>query len=128
MKKFLQTTKEKVFATISLIWLVIIYASTMTGYSKDTEGFFIIGLGPVVSKGFSFWGKEAFPFVAIPFGLTLNQDNKQYEMRTNIALGIMGKIPVKKLEKLIFNLEADINLNNSFTAVFLGMTYPLALD
>ena len=48
MKKFLQTTKEKVFATISLIWLIIIYASTMTGYSKDTEGFFIIGLGPVV--------------------------------------------------------------------------------
>lgn len=48
MKKYLQTTKEKVLATISLVWLVIIYASTMTGYSKDTEGFFIIGLGPIV--------------------------------------------------------------------------------
>lgn len=48
MKKFLQTTKEKAWATISLIWLVIIYAATMTSYSKDTESFFIIGLGPII--------------------------------------------------------------------------------
>ena len=48
MKKLLETTKEKIWATISLIWLVIMYASTMTGYSKDTEGFFLLGLGPIV--------------------------------------------------------------------------------
>ena len=48
MKKILNTTKEKIWATISLVWLVFIYAATMTGYSKDTQSFFIIGLGPIV--------------------------------------------------------------------------------
>ncbi len=48
MKKLLETTKEKIWATISLVWLVIMYAATMTGSSKDTEGFFMLGLGPIV--------------------------------------------------------------------------------
>ena len=48
MKKYLQTKKEKIWATVSLIWLVLSYAIFMAGRRPDTESFFIFGLMPVV--------------------------------------------------------------------------------
>ena len=48
MKKFLNSRTEKISASISLIWLVIIFAGTMTGRYKDTQGFFIFGLMPLI--------------------------------------------------------------------------------
>ncbi len=48
MKKFLNSRTEKISASISLVWLVIIFASTMTGRYKDTQGFFIFGLTPLI--------------------------------------------------------------------------------
>ena len=48
MKKFLNSRTEKISASISLIWLVIIFTGTMTGRSKDTQGFFIFGLMPLI--------------------------------------------------------------------------------
>lgn len=48
MRKYLQTKKEKIWATISLIWLVLSYAIFMAGRRPDTESFFIFGLMPVV--------------------------------------------------------------------------------
>ena len=32
------------------------------------------GAAPTISKGFSFWGKEAFPFMAVPVKVSLNAD------------------------------------------------------
>tara|TARA_B100000795_G_scaffold64460_1_gene43563 strand:- start:364 stop:543 length:180 start_codon:yes stop_codon:yes gene_type:complete len=48
MKKILETKTQKIFATISLIWIVFIYGASMTGYSKDTEFFFGAGLAPLI--------------------------------------------------------------------------------
>ena len=38
----------KIFALISVVWLIIIYAATMTGYGKETDIFLIIGVLPLV--------------------------------------------------------------------------------
>ena len=48
MRKFLETKRQKIWASASLVWLVLMYAGTMTGYSKDSESFFIFGLAPIV--------------------------------------------------------------------------------
>ena len=48
MKKLLETKKQKIWATISLVWLVLMYAGNMAGYSKDPETFFIFGLMPII--------------------------------------------------------------------------------
>ena len=38
----------KIFALISAVWIIIIYAATMTGYGKDTAAFLIAGVLPLV--------------------------------------------------------------------------------
>jgi hypothetical protein len=84
----------------------------------------IIGLSPLVSKGFIVREKMINPFVAVPVAVSLN-DNDRYDIRTHLALGATANIPWDGYQNLIFNAEADININNSFTGVFLGLSYPL---
>lgn len=85
----------------------------------------IIGMSPTVSKGFNFWGKEAYPFIGLPVGLVLNRDTKQYEIRNQVALGIVGKLPSNNFENVIVNIEGDFNIQNSYSAVVLGLSFPL---
>jgi len=83
-----------------------------------------LGVAPMVSKGFMFWDVEAYPFVALPMELSLNSDTKSYEVQSRLAFGVTAPIPVKSLKKFIANLEANVNMANSYSAVFAGVTYP----
>ena len=85
----------------------------------------VIGAAPIVSKGFSFWGKEGYPYFSLPVGLGLNTDEGTYHTRINATFGINGPIPVKGYEKLSANVEAKINLKNTYSGIFLGVSYPL---
>lgn len=60
MNDFFNSKNKKISATISLVWLVFWYAVTMTGYDKDFQIFFIIGLIPIIiGWGVYFiWQKE----------------------------------------------------------------------
>jgi preprotein translocase subunit Sss1 len=60
MNNFFNSKNKKISATISLVWLVFWYAITMTGYDKDFQIFFIIGLIPIIiGWGVYFiWQKE----------------------------------------------------------------------
>ena len=60
MNNFFNSKNKKISATISLVWLVFWYAVTMTGYDKDFQIFFIIGLIPIIiGWGIYFiWQKE----------------------------------------------------------------------
>ena len=95
--------------------------------SADFDGQRINGVGvaPTLSKGFSFWGKEAFPFVALPWKLNLNADDNAYESSTALALGITGRLPFDGYENLIGNFETNVNIRNSYTAIVLGISLPI---
>ncbi len=84
-----------------------------------------LSLSPTVSKGFSFWGYEAFPFVAIPVALALVDDNKTYQSRVNLSMGLVGKMPVKGYTHLLVNVEGTISFKDSYSGLFCGVTYPL---
>lgn len=85
----------------------------------------ILSLAPTVSKGFSFWGYEAFPFVSVPVGLSLESGSKTYETITSINLGITGNLPIEEYSHLTGVAEAIINLKDSYTGLFMGISFPI---
>tara|TARA_B100000029_G_C16866272_1_gene701292 strand:+ start:63 stop:236 length:174 start_codon:yes stop_codon:yes gene_type:complete len=48
MSKKNMSKMAKIFALISVVWLIIIYAATMTGSGKEFDIFLIIGILPLV--------------------------------------------------------------------------------
>ncbi len=85
----------------------------------------IIGLAPTISKGFSFWGQEAYPFLALPIGIGLESESKTYSTRTQVSTGITGKLPIEGYRHLTGSLEANFNLSDSHSSVIIGLAYPL---
>ena len=80
-----------------------------------------VGGTPLFSKGFYFWGREGFPFVGFPLALDLNTDNQTYALTSQVAFGF--SMPVQK--KLFANFEMNMNVQNSYSGMFLGFSYPL---
>jgi hypothetical protein len=85
----------------------------------------IIGAAPVVTKGFNTWGKEVYPYAALPMSLVLISGSQKYETRTVLALGAAAKSPFKEFENVIFSAEGDINISHGYSAIFIGMTLPM---
>jgi hypothetical protein len=88
----------------------------------------IIGIAPSVSKGFSFWGNEAFPYLSLPYGISLDGKRNQYETTLSANIGISGVIASDYLlttKPVTANAEMIIGLKDSFTAVFFGVGYPI---
>lgn len=82
-------------------------------------------IAPVVSKGLSLWGHEAFPFVSLPVGIDLNTGNQTYQTTLNFSTGMTGRIPLQGFQHLTGNIEATVNIKDSYTALFAGVSYPL---
>ncbi|MBT4790011.1 MAG: hypothetical protein HON90_00445 [Halobacteriovoraceae bacterium] len=93
--------------------------------STDGERFNSFGFAPTVSKGFAFWGKEAFPFVSLPMKVSLNESEKIYESSTALALGISGRLNVAGIKNLVGNIETNISLRNSYSALMMGVSVPI---
>ncbi|MFA6236854.1 MAG: hypothetical protein WC635_05950 [Bacteriovorax sp.] len=87
----------------------------------------IIGVAPTVSKGFSFWGKEAFPYLSVPYGISLNSTTNSYNTTMSANLGISGIIPadVGPDKQLTANAEVIVGLKDSFSGAFVGVAYPI---
>lgn len=85
----------------------------------------IFTFAPTVSKGFSFWGNEAFPFFSLPVGVSLNGDDQTYETIINANLGMTGNLPIEGYRNLMGTVEATVGVKDSFTALFVGISYPL---
>jgi hypothetical protein len=85
----------------------------------------IISIAPKISKGFSFWGAEAFPYFAIPLGINLDSDNKQYESQLAMNLGITGNLPIEGYRNILGILETTIGVKDSYTALFAGFSFPI---
>jgi len=74
--------------------------ATLSNAKEFGDNYNIITLAPTVSKGFNFWGKEGFPYAALPFGVNLNSETKSYQTTWNLSAGITGKIPVEDFDHL----------------------------
>lgn len=87
----------------------------------------ILGVAPTVSKGFSFWGKEAFPYISLPYGISLNGTNNSYRTTLSANIGVSGVIPadVGPEKQLTANAEAIIGIKDSFSGAFVGVAYPI---
>ena len=87
----------------------------------------ILGLAPTISKGFIFWGKEAFPYLSIPYGISLNGNNNSYKTTLSANIGISGLIPteVGANKQLTANAELIMGLKDSFSGAFFGVAYPI---
>lgn len=83
------------------------------------------GAAPTISKGFSFWGKEAFPFLAVPMQVNMNTETSEYETTTALATGITGRIPLAGIDNLVGNIEMNFPIRNSFTSLVFGVSVPL---
>lgn len=84
-----------------------------------------VGIAPTVSKGFAVYGNEMFPFMALPMSVGLNTDEGTYETSTALAMGITGRLPIQGYDDLIGNIETNVNLRNSYTAIVMGVSMPL---
>lgn len=88
----------------------------------------ILGVAPSISKGFVFWGKEAFPYLSVPYGISLDGKRNSYETTVSANLGISGVIPSDYLivnKAVTANAEIIINLKDSYSGVFVGFGYPI---
>lgn len=84
-----------------------------------------VSVAPTVSKGFSFWGEEAYPFLAIPYGVSLDSDSGTYQTVANLNLGISGPIPAEGYRHLTGTVEMNVNLKNSYSGIFFGVSFPI---
>ena len=91
----------------------------------DNERINSFGAAPTLSKGFSFWGKEAFPFIALPYRVSLNDDQNTYETSIALATGITGRLDIGGNTEVVGNIEANFNLENSYSALVMGVSVPL---
>lgn len=95
--------------------------------TEDTDGDRInsFGVAPTLSKGFAFWGKEAFPFIALPMTVNLNTNEKEYETTTAVAMGISGNLPLEGFRNIVGNMETNISIRNSYTSFVMGISLPI---
>lgn len=97
-------------------------------YAREfKKGINIIGIAPILSKGFNFWGHEAFPYLSIPFALGLHDSSKTYRSRINLSFGITGKIPkeIQGAQNWIGNIETTFNIKDSYGGFLFSLGYPL---
>lgn len=88
----------------------------------------ILGLAPTVSKGFSFWGHEAFPYLSLPYGISLDGKKNAYETTLSANLGVSGKVSSEYTmtnKPITVNAEVILALKDSFSGVFVGFGYPI---
>lgn len=99
--------------------------TTYTNAKEFNKRRSIFQIAPTISKGFSFWGHEAFPYFSLPIGANLNNDNKTYQTQINASVGISGNLPFADYKNLLGNIEATVGVKSSYTALFMGVSYPL---
>lgn len=91
----------------------------------DGERINSFGAAPTISKGFSFWGNEAFPYMALPYRVSLNTDENTYETSTAVAMGVSGNLNIGDIRDLVGNIETNFSLRNSYTAIVMGVSLPI---
>ena len=71
--------------------------------------------------------KEGYPFIALPIAVGLNSDTKTYETSLGLTGGWTGRVPlnIQQLSKLTASLELNVGLKDTYTGLFMGLSYPI---
>jgi hypothetical protein len=85
----------------------------------------VFTVSPTVSKGASFWGREGFPYIALPLALELQSKTKTYQTTVQLNAGINAPLPIQGFEKLIGHAEGFLSVRNSFSGMLVGVSYPI---
>jgi hypothetical protein len=86
----------------------------------------ILGFAPTISKGFSFWGKEAFPYLSLPYGISLDGTKNAYQTTLSANLGVTGNLPTEwSAKQIVASAEMILGLRNTFSGLFVGFAYPI---
>lgn len=84
-----------------------------------------LGFAPTISKGLRVRGHEVFPFMALPFAVTLNDSSRTYETSQALSAGFTTRLPFVGFEKIVGSFETNMNIRNSFTSFLFGVSLPL---
>ena len=95
------------------------------GASEFGDRVTTLSISPTVSKGYSFWGKEGYPFVALPIGVSLNSSTQMYETVIGLTGGWTGKLPIKDYDHLTASVELNLGLKDTYSGLFVGLAYPI---
>lgn len=83
----------------------------------------IVGISPVVSKGFTFSsGQKIYPFLSLP--MEVNTGSNHTDFGTRLGMGV--HVPVMRgnhSNQLIASGEMNFNLNDSYSALILGLSF-----
>lgn len=83
------------------------------------------GVAPTISKGFLVYNSEVFPYLTLPLALDLRSDDSTYDFVSQISAGITGNLPFQGYEHLLANFEGTLNVDDGYSGVFFGISYPL---
>lgn len=85
----------------------------------------IISVSPTISKGLVVRGHEIYPYFSVPLAIRLNSDSKQYSTTINASAGATTQLPFEGYRKWMASLEATVDVKDSFTGFFAGLTFPI---
>jgi hypothetical protein len=83
------------------------------------------GIAPTFSKGFNFWGTEAYPFVSLPYNIRLDSTGNTYSTNANLNIGVTAALPFSGYKHLMATVEGTVKIKDSYSGLFFGITYPL---
>lgn len=99
--------------------------TTVENAEEFNRRFTSLTLAPTISKGFNFWGKEAFPYATLPVGLKLDTDSSTYTTAISANVGVTGNLPIEGYKHLTAKAEAFIGLKNTFSGMIVGLSFPM---
>lgn len=72
----------------------------------------VVGVAPMLRKGFSINGQEFFPYLAVPSGIKIDSDTDEFVYYASMTFGASMPVPGAH-EKLLLSLEGNKNMGAS---------------
>lgn len=81
-------------------------------YQKfDAESSNLVGIAPMMRKGFSVNGQEFFPYLALPSGLKIDSDTDEFVYYASMTVGT--SMPFPGNDNFLLSLEGNTNMGAS---------------
>ena len=77
----------------------------------------IIGAAPTIRKGFSLYGNEFFPYLAIPSGIRMDSETDEFVYHASLTFGASMPFPGGGSDKILLSVEGNKNMGASYDYV-----------
>lgn len=85
----------------------------------------VFGVAPTFSKGLSFWGDEAYPFISLPMTVNLDKGSSTYTSTISANIGVTGKLPIDGFRNVTGTVEAMIKVKDTYSGILVGLAFPI---